>query len=67
MDILYISRTKNIMKGWNNNKVVYYRTFESVESCKIMVQWARQYLKMYGSITESQLKMNLEYILKYTF
>lgn len=65
MDVYHITRTKNIMLGWNNNKEVYKRTFETIESAKIMVKWAKNYIKNYGWLSDNQLKMNIDYILNY--
>lgn len=64
-DIFHVTRKNNKLMGWNNNKIVYTREFESVESAKLMIKWVKQYFKMYGWITESKLKVNLEYILKH--
>ena len=67
MDILYTTRTKNKIVGYNNNKKIYNREFDSINTAKIIQTWIKQYIKLYGSISIDKMNMNINYILSHKF
>lgn len=55
MDILYVTRSKTRIIGWNDGKVVFEREFQFVDTARIFKSYLRAYIRIFGSIPADKI------------